>query len=271
MPRDLIFTDRSCTFRSRSVCFAESILSPEFPKQSKYMNSQSIAIGLATVALSTVAISSEAQAATITSLYSTGVDNNGVVRVRNDNGSLTDLHYTLTAAPTAGELGSTRLNRHPAWLANNSTSAWIAPVNLNGNQGNYTYTTTFDLTGLSPNTAQISGQWSTDNTLISILLNGQSTGINSGANGSTSGFTSFTPFSINNTANFLPGVNTLSFTITNAPFSGVNPTGFRVELAGTANTATSVPEPFTIIGTIVGGTAALRLRKKLKAEADDKN
>jgi thermolabile hemolysin len=28
---------------------------------------------------------------------------------------------------------------------------------------------------------------------------------------------------------------------------------------------TAVPEPFTIIGTIVGGTAALRLRKKLKA------
>jgi hypothetical protein len=29
-------------------------------------------------------------------------------------------------------------------------------------------------------------------------------------------------------------------------------------------TATSVPEPFTIIGTFIGGTAALRLRKKLK-------
>ncbi|WP_157260131.1 PEP-CTERM sorting domain-containing protein [Chamaesiphon minutus] len=29
--------------------------------------------------------------------------------------------------------------------------------------------------------------------------------------------------------------------------------------------ATSVPEPFTIIGTLVGGTAALRMRKKLKS------
>ncbi len=29
--------------------------------------------------------------------------------------------------------------------------------------------------------------------------------------------------------------------------------------------STSVPEPFTIIGTLVGGTAALRLRKKLKS------
>jgi hypothetical protein len=31
---------------------------------------------------------------------------------------------------------------------------------------------------------------------------------------------------------------------------------------------TSVPEPFTIIGTLVGGTAALRMRKKLKAIAE---
>ncbi len=30
---------------------------------------------------------------------------------------------------------------------------------------------------------------------------------------------------------------------------------------------TSVPEPFTIVGTLVGGTAALRMRKKLKSTA----
>jgi hypothetical protein len=34
---------------------------------------------------------------------------------------------------------------------------------------------------------------------------------------------------------------------------------------GTARAATSVPEPFTLIGTFVGGTAALRMRKKLKS------
>jgi hypothetical protein len=28
---------------------------------------------------------------------------------------------------------------------------------------------------------------------------------------------------------------------------------------------TDVPEPFTIVGTLVGGTAALRMRKKLKS------
>jgi hypothetical protein len=44
-------------------------------------------------------------------------------------------------------------------------------------------------------------------------------------------------------------------------------TGFatRVDTSATATAATDVPEPFTIIGTLVGGTAALRMRKKLKA------
>jgi hypothetical protein len=33
----------------------------------------------------------------------------------------------------------------------------------------------------------------------------------------------------------------------------------------TAGAATAAPEPFTIIGTLVGGTAAMRMRKKLKS------
>ena len=35
-----------------------------------------------------------------------------------------------------------------------------------------------------------------------------------------------------------------------------------------STTTTAVPEPFTIFGTIVGGTAALRMRKKLKSSPD---
>lgn len=45
--------------------------------------------------------------------------------------------------------------------------------------------------------------------------------------------------------------------------TGVNLAGLDVT-AGTLNT-TSVPEPFTIIGTLIGGTAAFRMRKKLKS------
>jgi hypothetical protein len=40
---------------------------------------------------------------------------------------------------------------------------------------------------------------------------------------------------------------------------------FTTTITGPGNVLTAVPEPFTIIGTIVGGTAALRMRKKLAA------
>jgi hypothetical protein len=48
--------------------------------------------------------------------------------------------------------------------------------------------------------------------------------------------------------------------------------GSRIVATGTPDgysPAASVPEPFTIIGTLIGGTAALRLRKKLKAGNKD--
>ena len=37
------------------------------------------------------------------------------------------------------------------------------------------------------------------------------------------------------------------------------------DLSFNSGTPTSVPEPFTVIGTLIGGTAAIRIRKKLKA------
>jgi hypothetical protein len=44
---------------------------------------------------------------------------------------------------------------------------------------------------------------------------------------------------------------------------------FTTTITGSGNVlasgATSVPEPFTIIGTLIGGTAAVRMRKKLKS------
>ena len=48
--------------------------------------------------------------------------------------------------------------------------------------------------------------------------------------------------------------------------TGVNLAGLNVT-AGNVNT-TAVPEPFTIIGTLIGGTAAVRMRKKLKASSN---
>ena len=54
--------------------------------------------------------------------------------------------------------------------------------------------------------------------------------------------------------------DSFEFTVDNA--SGTNFGNYAIQV-----TAAPVPEPFTIIGTLVGGAAALRLRKKLSSSA----
>ena len=61
---------------------------------------------------------------------------------------------------------------------------------------------------------------------------------------------------------FITSLNLLPFTAT-APFQFNTLDNLYVGQAQAQSTA--VPEPFTIIGTLVGGTAALRMRKQLKA------
>jgi hypothetical protein len=62
------------------------------------------------------------------------------------------------------------------------------------------------------------------------------------------------------------GITPIVTTGLNRPFGlvfGPDPTTLASAVAFNSATAT-VPEPFTIVGTFIGGTAALRLRKKLK-------
>jgi hypothetical protein len=79
-------------------------------------------------------------------------------------------------------------------------------------------------------------------------------------------------FSLNPTpgvATFANGANTTPLVLANFDFSiGVNPdsTGsFGITVS--APTA-AIPEPFTIIGTLIGGTAAFRMRKKLTSSVE---
>ena len=64
----------------------------------------------------------------------------------------------------------------------------------------------------------------------------------------------------------------ISGTVTSRTYQNIGSSVANVDSVGLItnfnNVATAVPEPFTIIGTLVGGTAALRMRKKLKASAD---
>lgn len=175
--------------------------------------------------------------------------------------------YSITSAP-AGATTTVAIVPNGAfpigpWFNNTTASSWIGPNTAQtvSPTGNYTYSTTFDLTGLIASTAQISGNWAGDNSGVSILLNGSSTGITANAGGVN--FGGFTGFSIANTANFLSGVNTLAFTINNLDDGqGPNPTGFRAELAGTAD-STAIPEPSDIMGTAIAFGSVVLLKRNL--------
>jgi hypothetical protein len=177
------------------------------------------------------------EAAPIPGLFNTGVNDNG--QLLSDNA--VDPHYTLmeSADPAfPGPETRTLLPGFPVgpWLAEGPDSRWIAPraAQSIGNQpGNYTFRTTFDLTGFDPAKASITGRWAVDNGGVDMVLNGVSLGlVNAG------GFGGFTDFAI--VSDFVEGTNTLDFVVSNAE-PGVNPTGLRVELRGTVELPSEAP------------------------------
>jgi hypothetical protein len=181
-------------------------------------------------------------------IFNTGVDGSGNPLA--DNAS--EIHYSLISpSPVTGTpVVATSAGGFPIppWLGDNSLSAWISPTaDTNAPQGEYTYRTTFDLTGLDPATASLTGQWAGDNDLVAILINGvvapqgNLPAIDPGSG--TRPLNTFFPFSI--TTGFVPGINTLDFVVNNQPTSN-NPTGVRVEVSGTAAIAQVVPEPTSL-------------------------
>ena len=81
----------------------------------------------------------------------------------------------------------------------------------------------------------------------------------------------------NTAATFINGMDSTPLSLTSFNFDVDNlastnplngsPNGSYSLVASVVPPTTAVPEPFTIIGTLVGGTAAIRTRKKLKAAA----
>lgn len=175
--------------------------------------------------------------------FNTGVDDSGVPL---DNYSV-DPHFTLIVSPDPRFPGPDAVvvddTLFPIatinWIASSATSKWIAPQ---GNQdylsdpnngdslGNYTYRTTFDLTGYDPELVRSVGQWTLDSGGIDILINGASTG-NTISTNPPIGAQWWHPFFIS--AGFVQGTNTLDFLVYRMPW-GVPvptylPTGLRAE------------------------------------------
>jgi hypothetical protein len=212
------------------------------------------------VALLALATISPASAALIQGLYDTGVLNDGTAAA---SGSA-DLHYTLVASADPSFPGPDAIVADPIangyWLVNTATSRWIGPAQNQGYPsgaathaaGDYTYRLTFDLTGLDPATAQITGGWAADNKGVAIWLNGVNTGHGAG---SYNPLTSFTLSS-----GFLAGLNTLDFVVNNFSAGGANPTGLRVQ--GLTGTAAAVPVPAAGWLFPLGLAAVARLAKR---------
>jgi hypothetical protein len=126
----------------------------------------------------------------------------------------------------------------PPWLPNTSFAQWVGPAS-GGNEktkdapGLYDFRETFDLTGFSLSTVELSGAFATDNSAY-IQLNGVTVGPTS----STSA--SLTDFSL--TSGFKKGINTLDFFVTNGPPGGTyNPAGLFVELSGAGTRSGTAP------------------------------
>lgn len=153
--------------------------------------------------------------------------------------------------------------------ASDPNANWISPqpdvvaIAGTGSDTEYVYTTTFDLTGLAPNTADLQGYWTADNYIAQVQLNGKTI---FSSNSCLSPipqdgyfFQGLIPFNID--TGFQSGVNTLSFMVTNSNCDNAepktNPTGLLVDISGTAEPSSGElsapsPEPGSLFSMALG-------------------
>ncbi len=171
-----------------------------------------------------------------------------------------DPNWTITSP--AGSAFVTVVDGFPIgpWLANTAASSWVEPaggsVDTHGG-GTFTYQTTFSLTGFVSGTAQLSFRAAVDNDITEVRLNGNVVGFTS------SGFGAFSSlFAVTNAAWFNAGANTLEFDVFNAQGGPPNPSGFRLEVSGTADQVPSpTPEPSAML-MAAPALLALALRRR---------
>lgn len=201
-----------------------------------------------------------AVSATPIAIHSTGADRSSGV----------DPFYIMTASSDPAILANSMVYIDTTWAggwaAPIAGTNWINPSRSgSGTQSygiySYTYTTRFDLTGLDPSTAVLSGILQADDR-VTIFLNGnQVSGQNIGTYTRSTAFTIGSQYS----SYFLPGTNDLAFMVIN---SGNYATGFDASLSGTA--ASAVPEVGSFAMISVAGTILTALgicRKRSQAAA----
>jgi hypothetical protein len=168
---------------------------------------------------------SGAWAAPIPGLFNTGTDASG--NALGGGNGVTDPHYTVVTSIEGFPTNVSAVTfRAGSYLPDDADSRWVSHSSDGfPGFGSVVIRLTFDLTGLNPSSAVISGDWGVDN-FGEIFLNGLTTGITYASFGGLSSFTI--------SDGFLAGVNNLDFRVTDfGP-----PLGLRVDnLVGTADTA----------------------------------
>ena len=238
------------------MLLAQSVPFPPTP-----LSMRRFALGLAVVF--SAATSASAQ---ITTLFNTGVQANNSVLA---NGSV-DTHYMAFSFSTLGTPGAligqaeTLNNGYQTYggYAQNASSRWIwanQSGNLDGQNYNTLFRTTFDLTGYDLSTVSISAFMAADNNIAGVFLNGSTLGQSYGS------FGSFDNFAI--LSGFGSGVNTLDFY---AQDFGP-PAGFNAYYTSTGSLAdvTTTPEPasMALLATGLAGLFGVTRRRRNKISA----
>jgi hypothetical protein len=212
----------------------------------KYLDYPLVAITLLLLVIAPTVASAQLPSYYITTLYNTGVDDDGAPLNNGHPNGTVDPHYAIVSGPAAlyqgspygrygftGGLAYTTIPNKLWW--NGSPVEWLGPLSSGDGQakvaaGPYHYQTSFylkeDCVDLTKQQVILTGQFAADDGAC-IWVNGVNTGTCT-----TGGFTIPTFFYFTGptpTAPFVTGTNRLDFIVNNI---GTTPTGLIVEIYG---------------------------------------